>query len=397
LIGVLAAIFCASGHAADFLSTQGRQIVDASGKPLQLRGINLGNWLVPEGYMLKIDKVNSPRLIDTMFTELIGPSATRDFWRVYQDTFITREDIQFIKQSGLNSVRVPFSYASFDQPAAAPPAESRGFELLDRVIGWCREADLYVVLDLHCASGGQTGDNIDDSFAYPWLFESEPDQKATVELWRKIARRYRDEKIVAAYDLLNEPIAHFFDEKKLNPRLEPLYRRMTSAIRESDPRHLIIVEGPQWASKFSNFGPPFDRKLVYSFHKYWTDPTESVIQEYLDYSRKHSVPLYLGESGENTDEWIGKFRAVLDKHEISWAFWPYKKMEATSCMLRFSKPAHYDEVIAYANAPRQTLEQVRAAREKAPHAREALKNLLGAIPAAHCRTNNGFVQALGLK
>ena len=52
-----------------------------------------------------------------------------------------------------------------------------GFEILDEVIGWCKEAGIYVILDMHDAPGGQTGDNIDDSYAYPWLMENAENQK----------------------------------------------------------------------------------------------------------------------------------------------------------------------------------------------------------------------------
>jgi len=42
---------------------------------------------------------------------------------------------------------------------------------MDKVIQWCKQEGLYVLLDMHCAPGGQTGDNIDDSWGYPFLFE----------------------------------------------------------------------------------------------------------------------------------------------------------------------------------------------------------------------------------
>jgi endoglucanase len=380
-----------------FVSVKGKKVVGPDGSPFALRGINLGNWLVPEGYMFRFDTASSPRLVQKVIVELIGPDAAREFWTRFQDNYISRDDIQFLKQAGFNSVRVPFNCRSFtpeDQPGVW---SGRGFELLDRVIGWCREAGLRVVLDLHCAPGGQTGDNIDDSWGYPWLFESQESQERTVTLWRKIAEHYKSEPVVAGYDLLNEPIAHHFDVKKLNPRLEPLYQRIVKAIREVDSNHLVFLEGAQWASKFDVFGSPFDSKLVYSFHKYWTDPTPQVIQDYLDFSRKYNVPLYMGESGENNDEWIRKFRETLEQNEISWCFWPYKKMDAASCVASIEKPPHFDEVIAYANKPRDTFEQVRRARDAAPEAAKALDVFLENCRVKNCRVNSGYLRALGMK
>jgi len=386
-----------AAESAAFVTVNGRKFVAPNGSPVVLRGINLGNWLVPEGYMFRMDSAGSPRLLGKVVAELIGADAARDFWIKFQDNYVTRDDIQFLKRAGFNSVRVPFNYRLFtpeDQPGVWT---GRGFELLDRVIGWCREAGLWVVLDLHCAPGGQTGDNIDDSWGYPWLYENAGSQERTVALWKKIAERYKNEPVVAGYDLLNEPIAHHFDVKKLNPHLEPLYQRIVKAIREVDSNHLVFLEGAQWASKFEIFGPPFDPKLVYSFHKYWTDPTQQVIQEYLDFARKYNVPLYMGESGENNDDWIRKFREMLEQNEVSWCFWPYKKLEAASCVASIEKPAYFDQLTAFANKPRDTVEQIRRARDGAPDAAKALEAFLENCRFANCRVNSGYLRALGMK
>src|SRR5256885_6384616 len=77
-------------------------LVSPDGKPLLLKGINLGNWLLPEGYMFKFKTTNSPRLIQTAISELVGEDEARRFWKTYRDNYITRADIHFIKQSGFN-------------------------------------------------------------------------------------------------------------------------------------------------------------------------------------------------------------------------------------------------------------------------------------------------------
>jgi glycosyltransferase involved in cell wall biosynthesis len=387
----------ASKGQSRFVRTLGQDFVSPEGKPLLLKGINLGNWLLPEGYMFKFKTANSPRLIHTVINELIGEDEARRFWKAYRDNYITREDIRFIKQAGFNSVRVPFSYRLFVSGGEPQKLEGPGYELLDRVVDWCRKEGLLVILDMHAAPGGQTGDNIDDSWGYPFLFESAESQDLTINIWRKIAARYTDEPTVVGYDLLNEPIAHYFDSVSLNPKLEPLYRRIVAGIRDVDRNHIIFLGGAQWDTNFKVFGPPFDDKLVYTFHKYWMEVNQQAIQEYLDFRDKHNVAVWMGESGENTDEWIGAFRMLLEQNNIGWCFWPYKKLDATSCLVSINSPAEWELVVAFADGPRTTFEEVRKNRPPKEKAQKALNDYLERIKFANCRINQGYLKALGLR
>ena len=388
----LAALSTASLPAAEngFAHAQGKFIVAPNGEKLLLRGINLGNWLVPEGYMFHLEKgPTSSREIAALFNDLIGPAEAAHFWIAYRDAYIREADIRFLQNAGFNSVRIPLHYQLVDTGEAFP--------LLDRVIGWCRQAHLWVILDMHCAPGGQTGTNIDDSWGYPWLFESEEEQQHTADTWRRIAQRYRDERTVLGYDLLNEPLPPAMAQ--YNPRLEPLYKRITGAIREVDPHHAVIFGGAQWDSNFQIFGPPFDRNAIYTFHKYWTAATQDVIQPYLDFRERYQVPIWMGESGENQDSWIAAFRALLENHEIGWTFWPYKKMDATSSPVSFDRPVFWDEIIRYAALPggAGAAEEKLKKRPTIQHSREALAALREKIRLENCRTNAGYLKALGLR
>lgn len=380
-----------------FVTTHGKDLISTDGKPLLLKGINLGNWLLPEGYMFKFKSANSPRLIQTVINELVGEDEGRRFWKTYHQNYIAREDIRFIKQSGFNSVRVPFSYRLFVSEAEPEKLEGAGYELLDRVVDWCKKEGLFVILDMHAAPGGQTGDNIDDGWGYPFLFESPESQELTVNLWRKMAARYRNEPTVIGYDLLNEPIAHYFAAANLNPKLEPLYRKIVAGIREVDRNHLVFLGGAQWDTNFKIFGPPFDAKLVYTFHKYWMEVNQGAIQEYLDFRDKYNVPVWMGESGENTDEWISSFRTLLEQNKIGWCFWPYKRMDATSCVASINKPVDWDVIVGFAEGPRTTFEEVRKHRPPKEKVQKALNDYLERIKFKNCGINQGYLKALGLK
>jgi aryl-phospho-beta-D-glucosidase BglC (GH1 family) len=398
---LLAAAFAISTLAAsaqkNFISVKGKEVIGVDGKPFQMRGTNLGNWLVPEGYMFKLKQTNSPRLINDMISQIAGPEGARKFWNQYLDNYITEKDIHFLKSIGVNSIRLPFHYKLFTgEDYLGSNDSTRGFRYTDRVIQWCKKEGMYVMLDMHCAPGGQTGDNIDDSYGYPFLFTEESSQQLTIRIWKAIAKRYKNETTVLGYDLLNEPIAHYFDVASINPYLEPLYKKITAAVRAEDKNHIILLGGAQWDSNFRIFGEPFDNKLVYTFHKYWTDTTRKVIQEYIDFSNKHNVPLYLGESGENTDQWIMGFRRQLDSNNIGWHFWPYKKMNATSSPVTFPQPETYSAVIEYSGKPRADYAGIRkAAPAKKEELLKALEGMLNNCRFENCTFNKGYIQALG--
>lgn len=396
---VLLLVACfAKAQGKKFITVKGKEIIGADGKPFLMRGTNLGNWLVPEGYMFKFKNISSPRLINTAFSELMGPEETQAFWLKYLDVYITRADIHYLKSLGMNSIRIPFNYKLFTHEQYLGKSDpNHGFELLDRVIGWCKQEGLYVMLDMHCAPGGQTGDNIDDGYGYPFLFEDAASQQLTIDIWKRIAAHYQNETIVMGYDLLNEPIAHYFDVDHFNPLLEPLYKRITQAIRTVDKNHILFIGGAQWDSNFKPFGKPFDSKLVYTFHKYWTDPTVAVVQDYIDFRNKYNVPIYVGETGENKDEWVKTFREMLEKNNIGWHYWPYKKMDNTAGVMSFDKPAGYDAVIEYTEKPRSSFEEIRKAAPKDRAAvKQAIYDVLNQAKFENCKPNTGYIEALGL-
>ncbi len=383
----------------NFISVSGKEIIGPDKKPFLIRGTNLGNWLVPEGYMFKFKSVNSPRLINEALVEVLGPEETKIFWEKYQDTYITEGDIHFLKASGMNSIRIPFNYRLFNtENYCGQNNPDRGFELLDRVIGWCKKEGIYVILDMHCAPGGQTGDNIDDGYGYPFLFKSAAMRELTARIWKRIADHYKDETTVMGYDLLNEPIATYFNADELNPHLEPVYKEITKAIRLVDKNHILFLGGAQWDSNFKIFGPPFDSKLVYTFHKYWTDPIQKVIQDYVDFRDKNNVPIYCGETGENKDAWVKDFRELLEKNNIGWHYWPYKKMDNTAGIITFDMPAGFDKLIDYTELPRADFEAIRkAAPADREQIKKALYDFLNNSKFENCRPNKGYIEALGLK
>ena len=384
-----------------FAYVDGQHIYSPRGEVLHLKGVNLGNWLLPEGYMFKLRDCNTPRKIDQAIRELIGNSATTAFWDAYLENYITEADIKWLSEAGANIIRLPFDYRLLNHDDYLG-RDIHSYTYLDNAIRWCEKYNIYVLLDMHGAPGGQTGDNIDDSDGYPWLMVDEGMQQIACEIWQDIAKRYAGNPAVIGYNLLNEPIPQYFDKDSLKPNLEPLYKRITKAIRKVDQHHIIFIGGAVWETDFSVFSEPFDDQLAYTFHKYWMPPEQGQIQEYIDFRAKHNVPILMGESGENSDEWVKDFRELLDQNEIHWTFWPYKKMDNTRGPMNFNKPDGYDSFVQYAESDRSSLARIRALKDSLdgidPETiTDVLNQFVENSKFENCYPNKGFCEALGFK
>ena len=385
---------------AGFVRVDGPNLVKPDGTKLFIQGTNLGNWLNPEGYMFGLSRTNSAWMIDLMIKEAVGPVFAAEFWRLFKDNYITRKDIEFIASQGANTVRLPFNYKLFtDEDYMGLTRDQDGFSRIDSVVTWCRDAGLYLILDMHDCPGGQTGDNIDDGHGYPWLFESKVSQDLFCDIWKRIARRYKDEPIILGYELANEPIAHYFENKDaLNQLLEPLYKRAVGAIREVDGNHVILLGGARWNSDFFMFTDwKFDHNIMYTCHRYGGDPTAEAIKDYIDFRDKTQLPMYMGEIGHNTDEWQAQFVKVMKENNIGYTFWPYKKID-NSCMMGITRPEQWDDIVVkFSETPRGTYKEWREARPDQETFRKLLLKYAENSRFENCQRQDSYISSMGLK
>jgi hypothetical protein len=330
---------------ASFLKASGTEIVDSTGAPVLLRGYGLGGWLVPEGYMLHVPGYGSPSYIDSLVRDLIGDLFADQFWSNYQANYVTRQDINLIAQWGFNSIRLPFHYRVFydDQTSAFRP---EGFELLDSLLVWCEENQLYLILDMHCAPGGQNKDNISDSDGIEARLWTEPQiyQPLTIRIWKEIAQRYANDPRIGGYDFLNEPV---LPNGYSNQILRDFYIQLTDSIRTVDSNHLIFIEGNWYATDFNLLTPPWDNNMAYSFHKYWSVATSGSIQYLIDIRNQYNVPLWMGESGENSNPWYYEARTLFENNNIGWCWWAHKKLDTITSPLSALINPGYQDILDY--------------------------------------------------
>jgi hypothetical protein len=382
-----------------FVKVDGPNLVKPNGERLFIQGTNLGNWLNPEGYMFGLQKTNSAWMIDLMVKQLIGPDAAADFWQAFRTNYITKADIDFIAAQGANTIRLPFNYKLFtDEDYMGQTGQKQAFQLIDRVVEWCKADGLYLILDMHDCPGSQTGDNIDDGYGYPWLFESERSQQLFCDIWQQIARHYSEEPTILGYELMNEPIAHYFENKDtLYTLLQPLYKRAVKAIRTVDENHVILLGGAHWNSFFFMFDDwTFDNNIMFTCHRYGGPATSEAIKDYIDFRDKTRLPMYMGEIGHNTDEWQAKFVEVMKQNNIGYTFWPYKKID-NSCMMGIQRPAAWDSVIVkFSETSRNSYQEWREARPSQAEACRLLMEYAENSRFDRCIPQDSYIRSLGL-
>ena len=399
-LALLFAACAAQAQSAGFLRAKDGRIVDGQGREIILRGMGLGGWMLQEGYMLGINRESTQHSIKSRITDLVGKEDCAKFYRLWLENHMTRADVDVLAKSGFNSIRLPMHYNLFTLPIEEEPVKGQntwlatGFTLTDNLLAWCKSNRMYLILDLHAAPGGQGKDaNISDADpAKPSLWESTANQQKAIALWRKLAERYAGEPWIGGYDLLNEPNWTFEGKDKngkedtANTPIWDLYKALTKAIREVDTNHMIIIEGNGWGNNYNGFTGRWDGNMVMSFHKYWNPNTQEAIARFLALREKYGMPLWLGESGENNNQWFRECVALVEKNHIGWAWWPHKKLNSSSCILTITRPDNFKKVTDYWNRSGE-----RPSREIAA---EGLFELAENAKAGNCRFNTNVVEAL---
>jgi aryl-phospho-beta-D-glucosidase BglC (GH1 family) len=346
---------------AQLLSTRGKAIVNESGDTVILRGMGLGGWMLQEGYMFRVSNLGQQYKIKEKISEVVGAEKTKEFYERWLQNHTTKADIDSLASWGFNSIRLPMHFNLYTLPVDEEPVKGshtwieKGFAMTDTLLEWCKSNKLWLILDLHAAPGGQGNDLpiSDRNPAKPSLWESEENKQKTIALWKKLAERYANEPWIGGYDIINEPNWGFEDPKDVrgtaenkNEPLRQLMVDITKAIREVDKKHLIIIEGNGFGNNYRGILPGWDSNTVLSFHKYGNFNNRDAIKNFLSLRDQYNMPLWLGESGENSNTWFTDAIGLVEQNGIGWAWWQGKKMGINN-PLEIKRPAGYDKLLAY--------------------------------------------------
>ncbi|GEM_PF-3171123 len=274
------------------LGISGRHIVDANGATVRLKGINLNAY--------DDDQSTNP-----------------ETFMNYTYNNYDKEDFAHIKALGFNAVRLNLWYAYFEEDNNTGAYLDRGFDWLDTIIGWAKEAGLYVMLDMHAPQGGgfQGPSNVTA------FWNTTDYQTRYINLWKALAQRYRYESAIAAYDILNEPC----------PNTQSAYidlaQKTVDAIRTIDTYHICNVE-----HSFATYSTYMDingTNILYDFHFYdpWNEYTNHASAVYgvdVNYTQLRTLfydlaQHYIGKNQAfNVSEFGQTYAKFQDKNASGW-------------------------------------------------------------------------------
>lgn len=235
---------------------------------------------------------------------------------------------------------------------------------LDKVLEWCRKHGVMVVVDLHSPPGGEVtpsgyitgrGD----------IFRKRAAQTKLIDVWRKIAARYKGNDVIWGFDLLNEPDDSMLSEECLD--WNELALAAGKAVREIDPSRTLIIEPANWGNPdgFTRFVPIDLPRVVYSFHMYlphafthqgvngqatgfdypgridnarWDKPAlRQAMEPAVAFAKKYRVHMFVGEFSAIRDapnasasRYLEDVTSIFEELGYDWTYHAYREWQGWS-------------------------------------------------------------------
>jgi len=303
-----------------------------------LKGVNLGGWLMMEGYILGGRNIPESDFKRDLKKSL-GAKELHRFEDLFYGNFIREEDFSLLAGHGVKLLRIPFHYKI-------------PLKYLKEAARLANKYGLKVIFDMHAAPGAQNHDWHSDSGGKAALWSDQDNQEKTFALWENIAQEFKYDPAVIGYDLINEPV---MPGPLGQSTLKLFYNTLIARIRAIDKRKVLYLEGDLWAQKIDFLRDLAAGGIALSIHLYQphhytlglvpalkfpgTAPDgywdagvlRRHLDSYYDFSRSAAMPIFVGEFGVN---WRGGYvgelsylRAVvdiLDEMGFDWTYWTYK-------------------------------------------------------------------------
>jgi endoglucanase len=214
-----------------FAHVNGTKIEDGNGNTIIFKGVAFGNWVWNDG-------------IQTAHHSAI--------------------DYERVKNMNMNAIRFYLNYKIFENDAMPYTYNQTGWDYLNQNIAWAKANGIYLILNMHVPQGGYQSQGTGDA-----LWTNIENQNRLAALWKAIALKYKDEKQIAGYGLVNEIVP-----TSSLTQWQQLAQRLVDDIRTVDKNHIVFIEKPIYIKGQNtenadyNFPVINDNNKVYEFHTY---------------------------------------------------------------------------------------------------------------------------------
>ncbi|KAI3952433.1 hypothetical protein MKX01_005300 [Papaver californicum] len=319
----------------------------------KVRGVNLGGWLVVEGWM-------KPSLFDGLpkgglqgeyqLSKGHGPKKAKQVLTEHRNTFVTRDDFQFLSQHNINTVRIPVGWWITKDPNPPAPYVGGSLAALDNAFTWAKETGIKCIIDLHAAPGSQNGKDHSSSRDGSIEWAKSENIQQSLEAIEFLASKYVSDPALLGIELLNEP-----NITKVSPGiLMKYYKDGYDIVRKhSDTAYVIMCqmvgEGFENAGVYQSIAKMGLSNVVVDFHYYnlYNDFfSNKSVKENIDYIRNERKRRIESRNAPNgplvfIGEWVNEFgkggwsqteyqeygSAQLDVYgsaSFGWAYWSIK-------------------------------------------------------------------------
>lgn len=325
---------------------------NVSNMPLKNQGEYIhreGTRLIQKDSAVSLNAINFDNL--TWYSETKMEDGTPVFMLHHSE-----KDYDTVREMGFNSIRYFIRWQDLYSDSIKLEKYDAGWKWLDQNIEWARQRNISLIIDFHCPYGGfgTTGEG-----TWP-VWKDERIQSAYISAWKEIAQKYKNEVVIAGYDLMNEPSLPKDGERQYGDLLQ----KTISAIRKEDPYHLLIieaavgVEGKEDSWTRPTWVQVLDQNVMYSFHfydpltfthngagipveersypdsEYAKEDLKQAFQEFKSEPFLKEYPLFLGEFGCNdwtegsgAAQWISDVYKLCKENGIHTAFFTYRSFD----------------------------------------------------------------------
>lgn len=269
------------------LSVSGTQLVDASGKAFQIKGVSTHGIAWYPGYVSKAS-----------FQSL------RDDW-------------------GVNTVRLAM-YSADCNGYCTGGNQTQLKKTIDTGVRAATDLGMYVIIDWHILSDGN-----------PNTYK-----KQAISFFRDMANKYKDHNNVL-YEICNEP-----NGGTSWTQIKSYAKSVIAEIRKIDKNAIILVGTPNWSQDVDTAsGSPITgyKNIMYTLH-FYAGTHQDTYRAKLETAVKAGLPVLVSEFGicdasgngsvnkTQGDKWL----TLLDKYSIGYVAWNLSNKNESSALIRHS-------------------------------------------------------------